>query len=196
MHSTVVLYFSSKVCFSFTFQGTQTYDYFLIGEGHKGTQIQQSGSEAVPPKLQVVPQEDRQVIYFNCPVPIGDLSNLFWIIFIRYVCIILLWFGYISDTTGMVVLTEYDKVQSRRKDIGDSGEEEEEQKGGGRQGKETWLFIGTCRRYRISKIYLSKYTILQVGGVELYKWFVYWFHSSSLKSLFKNIYMISLFISG
>ena len=62
----------------------------------------------------------------------------------------------------MVVLTEYDKVQSRRPDIRDSGEEEEEeQKGWVRQGKETWLFIG--RIYKISKKILFKYTIL-LGG--------------------------------
>ena len=58
-------------------------------------------------------------------------------------------FSYISDATGMVVLTEYDKVRSRRTDIRDSGEEEEEQKGWVRQGKETWLFIG--RIYKIGK---------------------------------------------
>ena len=54
-----------------------------------------------------------------------------------YVWILLLWVGYISDATGMVVLTEYDKVGSRRPAIGDSSEEEEEQKGWGWQGKET-----------------------------------------------------------
>ena len=67
----------------------------------------------------------------------------------------------------MVVLTEYDKVQSRRPDIRGSGEEEEEWKGLVRQGKGSWLFIG--RIYKINKIYLFKYTILLGGGVELYK---------------------------
>ena len=68
----------------------------------------------------------------------------------------------------MVILTEYDKVGSRRPDIRDSREEEEEQKGSGQQGKETYLFIG--RIYKIGKIYLFKYTIfLGAGGFELYK---------------------------
>ena len=50
MHGTVILYFSSNICFSFTFQGNQTKDYFLKGQRQKGTKIEELEWEAAPSK--------------------------------------------------------------------------------------------------------------------------------------------------